>query len=281
MSKNVIRLVIALLFLFTMAKAKAVTIKTSCNEPCQGQTFEITLSDFAPNDKIDDVEFLDQKTKLFLIRKPGLDRSYHALVTVPVVQKPGSYPIKYNDKVLTSVSVKSANFTVQKLTLPKSKDNFVMSPGEENAINKAKSTLTDTRYFTSPFIPPVKARVSTQFGLRRIVNGKLLDDYFHSGIDYAANLNTPIKATGPGNVILTGHNYKLHGNTVCIDHGQGVISIYIHMNKILVKDGQKVKQGDIIGTVGQTGRANGPHLHFSIYVNTIASNPKYWYKDVF
>ncbi len=279
MTKFLFKLIIACLIMFSANSVLAVTIKSSSLNPCQGETVEITVAELA--EPIRPIEFLQQKYKLFLINDSTLNKSYHCLVPIPVTQKPGSYALKYNNENIGNLNVKSANFTIQKLTLPKTKDNFIMSPGEAEAIDQAKATLTDRRFFDTKFVQPVNARVSTQFGLRRIVNGKLLDDYFHSGIDYAANFNTSIKACAPGIVVLARHNFKLHGNTVCINHGQGVVSIYIHMNKIMVKEGQEVKIGQIIGTVGQSGRANGPHLHFSIYVNQIATNPKYWYEKVY
>ena len=150
---------------------------------------------------------------------------------------------------------------------------------EEEAVEKAKATLSPDRFWTTRFVKPSHSRTSAPFGVRRIVNGKLLPDYFHAGLDFAAPLGSPIYATAPGTVVLAqgGGVFRLHGNIVAIDHGQGVVSFYIHMQKVLVKVGQVVKQGDQIGLVGQTGRATGPHLHFSIYVNQVASSPSQWF----
>ena len=96
-----------------------------------------------------------------------------------------------------------------------------------------------------------------------------------------AHLGQPIFACANGKVILAHKNFRLHGNVVAIDHGQGVISIYIHMQKINVKEGDMVSAGEQIGNVGATGRANGPHLHLSLYVNKIATNPMPWFSKVF
>ena len=95
----------------------------------------------------------------------------------------------------------------------------------------------------------------------------------HSGIDIAVPKNTPIKAPANGLVVLTG-NYFFMGNAVLINHGQGLITVYCHLNRILVKPYQKVKQGQIIGYVGQTGRATGPHLHWGVRLNDTPVNPK-------
>ncbi len=226
---------------------------------------------------------LGKKYKLF---PAGADsaadnKDLRALFAVPVVQAPGSYKVVVAG-LSEPITVKDAHFQVQRLSLPKSKDNFITAPGEEEAVDKAKATLSAERMWTGKFVKPSHARTSAPFGIRRIVNGKLLPDYFHSGLDFAAGMGSPIYATAPGTVVLAqdGGVFKLHGNMVAIDHGQGVVSFYIHMKKVLVKKDQLVKQGDEIGLVGQTGRANGPHLHFSIYVNQVASSPLQWFNGL-
>ncbi len=180
-----------------------------------------------------------------------------------------------------TIKVQDGKFPVQRLSLPKSKDNFVMAPGEKETVEAAKATLSEERLWQGKFKLPSTARQSAAFGMKRIVNGRLLKDYFHSGLDFAASLGTPVIACADGKVILAHKGYKLHGNVVAIDHGLGVISFYIHLQQILVKEGDMVKAGDKIATVGQTGRANGPHLHFSIYVNQVATNPTQWFHSIF
>jgi lysostaphin len=123
--------------------------------------------------------------------------------------------------------------------------------------------------------------MSAGFGLRRMVNGKLLKDYYHSGVDFAGGQGSPVNSVADGVVIMAKNGWRLHGNSICIDHGQGVVSIYIHLSKVLVKEGDTVKSGQLIGRIGQTGRANGPHLHFSLYVNKHSTNPLQWFKTAF
>jgi murein DD-endopeptidase MepM/ murein hydrolase activator NlpD len=258
-------------------------IKLSTFRPKQGEVVEVVVAakDLEMTDGVvPPLVFLKNSYKLFPFE--GIDGpSYRALLTVPVVQKIGSLPLQIGN-LSTRLIVMDAHYPVQRLTLPKSKNNFIMAKGEEEAVDKAKATVSAERHWTSNFTPPSKARLSSGFGMRRIVNGKLLDDYFHSGLDYAGNLGSPIAACAPGTVILASTGvFKLHGNTVAIDHGQGVVSFYIHMQKVNVKLGQKVAGGQVIGAIGQTGRANGPHLHFSIYCNNAASNPRQWYLKAF
>jgi len=255
-------------------------VRVSNLRPKQGDVFEVVVpaQDLAlePGAEAPPLVFLKKQYKLFAFDgEKGL--VYRALLAVPVLEKAAPQSLSVGN-FSTIVSITDAHFPVQRLSLPPSKNNFNMAKGEEEAVEKAKATVSSERHWTKNFNVPSKARVSTAFGLRRIVNGKLLPDYFHSGLDYAGFLGSPIYACAPGTVILASSGvFKLHGNCVALDHGQGVVSFYIHMLKLNVKQGQKVEAGQLIGAVGQTGRANGPHLHFSIYCNGVASDPRHWY----
>lgn len=205
---------------------------------------------------------------------------WRALVGVPVILPAGSYAVKFG-KEEEKLKVVSGGFGVQSIRLPPGKDNFVASPGEEDTVDAAKGTVSPRQFWQGKFQKPLESRISSPFGLRRRVNGKLLPDYFHSGLDFAAGTGTPVKAVQKGKVLIARTGWKLHGNTVCIDHGQGVLSFYIHLSKVLVKEGDLIDKGQKIGAVGATGRANGPHLHFSIYVNKDATNPYNWFANAY
>jgi murein DD-endopeptidase MepM/ murein hydrolase activator NlpD len=278
--KTLERCLAPLIFLVAISSSlsvKASDLAVTNASPKQGETIElsVTSTDAAPPS----VSFNGKSYKLFpKSEQSGQAESgnqYVALLGIPADIKPGKYKVLVGEEKL-DLAVKAAKFPIQYLTLPKSKDNFLMSPGEEEGIAAAKSTLTDKRMWSGAFVAPSKYPTSSQFGMKRIVNGKLLDDYFHSGLDFRAPAGSPIVACAPGKVVLTGRNWRLHGNVVAVDHGQGVISIYIHMTKIGVKVGDQVEAGQKLGTVGATGRASGPHLHWSLYVNQVATNPKPW-----
>lgn len=117
---------------------------------------------------------------------------------------------------------------------------------------------------------PVQGRLSSPFGLRRFFNGQERNP--HAGLDLAVPQGTPIKAPADGNIILVG-NYFFNGKTIFIDHGQGMISMFCHLSVIDVQSGQSVKRGDIVGKVGSTGRATGPHLHWNISLNDVRVDP--------
>jgi murein DD-endopeptidase MepM/ murein hydrolase activator NlpD len=120
------------------------------------------------------------------------------------------------------------------------------------------------------FIMPIKGKISSPFGLKRFFNGQSRDP--HSGLDIAAPEGKVVVAPADGIVSQTG-DYFFNGQTVMIDHGQGIISMMCHLSKIDVVKGQTIKQGDAIGKVGHTGRATGPHLHWGISINNARVNP--------
>ena len=111
---------------------------------------------------------------------------------------------------------------------------------------------------------PVKGRTSSPFGLRRFFNGEERNP--HSGLDFAVSRGTPVQAPADGVVTIVA-DYFFNGKTVFIDHGQGFITMYCHLDQILVKKGQEIRRGEVLGKVGATGRATGPHLHFNVSLN--------------
>ncbi len=242
--------------------------------PAQGEPVKITLTE---GSDADSVTFNGETVKLFAEEVDG-KQVKTALIAIYPLLKPGKYKIVAGGSEAV-ITVQDAHFGIQRLTLPKDKDNFNASPGEKETIARAKSTVSDQKHWQGLFEKPVKTgRLSTRFGVRRVVNGKLLKDYFHSGLDFAAPIGTPVHAAAPGRVLVAHTGWKLHGNVVAIDHGQGVVSIGIHMTKVNVKVGDLVEAGQVVGTVGRTGRASGPHLHYGVYVNNVASNPDFWFR---
>ena len=142
-----------------------------------------------------------------------------------------------------------------------------------------KQLVTPEKFWNGALLRPTQGRVSTVFGVRRYYNGVFARDYYHRGVDYAAGTGTPVIAPAAGRIVLVGREsqgFRVHGNTIGIDHGQGVLSIMLHLHRIDVREGDTVRAGQRIGTVGSTGSSTGPHLHWGLYVNGVAIDPVPW-----
>ena len=137
--------------------------------------------------------------------------------------------------------------------------------------DRAKAVTADMPLWEDVFIKPVEGRISTGFGMIRYVNKT--ESGRHSGLDLAAAKGTPVKAANNG-IIRLSMMLKVTGNTVIIDHGFNIYSSYAHLDKLLVKEGDQVKKGDIIGEVGSTGFSTGPHLHWTTTIGKVFINPE-------
>ena len=133
---------------------------------------------------------------------------------------------------------------------------------ENNAIGEARAIDSDLPFFKEKFIMPVKGIISGVYGSQRILNGK--PRWPHYGIDIAAKQGTMIKSSGSGVVTMAEDDLYYTGGTIIMDHGHGISTIYSHLENVLVSIGDQINQGDVIGTVGSTGRSTGPHLDFRI-----------------
>jgi len=134
---------------------------------------------------------------------------------------------------------------------------------EEQAMVETARRRDDPRLdFSTSFEPPVAGPVTGVFGSQRILNGKPRRP--HYGVDFAAPAGTPVNAPAPGMVTLVHGDMYFSGGTVILDHGHGLSSVFIHLSRIDVRDGQRVERGAVIGAVGATGRATGPHLHWGV-----------------
>lgn len=135
---------------------------------------------------------------------------------------------------------------------------------------KIYNTFTPTRHWSKPFVAPLDSVITSAYGNARIFNGKLQS--FHTGTDFRAAMNTPVPASNDGVVVLAKERY-LSGNSVMIDHGEGIYSVYFHLESLKVKVGDVIKQGQIIALSGNTGRSSGAHLHFGMVINNTIIDP--------
>ena len=207
------------------------------------------------------------------------DARWLAIVGVPLTVKPGSQQIVAKDakgsRNLDFV-VGSKKYPEQRITL-KNQRQVNPEPDDLKRIEGELAVQLQAYRSFSPGTPsnllldkPVAGPLSSKFGVRRFFNGEERNP--HSGLDFAVPAGTPIKAPAAGKVILTG-NYFFNGNTVFVDHGQGFISMFCHMSKIDVKVGDVVPRGGVVGKVGSTGRATGPHMHWNVSLNDARVDP--------
>ena len=169
---------------------------------------------------------------------------------------------KYESQYLTIKDKRKVN------PYAKDMDPIIKEKKIITAVLRSWSNKTDVPL---KFILPVEGRFSSPFGLKRFFNNQPRKS--HTGLDIAAIEGTPILAPAAGKIANTG-DYFFNGNTVFIDHGQGLITMYCHMSSIDVKVGQHVITGERIGRVGQTGRVTGPHLHWGVSLNNVRVEPK-------
>ena len=220
---------------------------------------------------------LDGK-RVLVMRETG---KWVAVVGVPLSAKPGTKLRLEGDRRKLEIRVVAKKYPQQRLTVPK--EQAELSPEllakyeeERKHIQEVLRTFSESAPPSLQLHAPVAGRRSGSFGLRRVINGEPRSP--HSGMDIAADAGVPVAAAAPARVLDVGE-YLFLGKTVILDHGQGFLSLYSHLSEVAATPGETVAAGATIGKVGMTGRATGPHLHFSVYLNTAAIDPAIFLGD--
>lgn len=220
--------------------------------------------------------------KRVLVKTDKNKTAWQALIGLPLKIKLGKHKVSIIDntgsKTYKTFSVSKKDYETRHITITNkrmvspTKKDIERHYKEKPLIVAALKKWTDNDNIQTAFMLPVEGRFSSIFGLKRIYN-KQKRIRRHTGLDIAAPQGTVIKSPAKGKVIRTG-SYFFTGNTVFIDHGQGLVTMYCHLNKTQVKAGQQLEQGEKIGTVGMTGRVSGPHLHWVVSLNNTKVDPK-------
>jgi murein DD-endopeptidase MepM/ murein hydrolase activator NlpD len=203
--------------------------------------------------------------------------SVKAVVGIDLHLKPGVYTLELAAKgafLTKRVKVIRKHYPLQRLTLPKdmvelSPENEARAEREQHEIEAFWPKETD-RDWSGDFINPREGKLSTIFGMRRVMNN--IPKNPHSGVDVEANEGDEVRAPNNGIVVMTDDLFY-SGNSIFLDHGQGIYTMFFHLSKILVKPGQAVKKGEVIGLVGSTGRSTGAHLHWGVRMQGARVDP--------
>jgi len=205
-------------------------------------------------------------------------KAYQAVVGIDLNADPGTYPLALTvdgRSIKRDVVIARKKYPVQKLTLPE--DMVVLSPENEARTEREQRRMAaiwpfdSLRVWRGSFIDPLPGKaLGTPFGVRRIINN--IPKNPHSGVDITADEGEPVRAPNDGVVILVDDQFY-SGNSVVLDHGQGIYTMFFHLSMFKVKYGQAVRKGDVIAFVGSTGRATGAHLHWGARVQGAKVDP--------
>jgi biotin carboxyl carrier protein len=197
--------------------------------------------------------------------------------------RPGNYPLELNAETISSkkisfqkqITIGKGHYHSIAASVPKrftepNPEQLHKISEDKTLKERAFAHVTPEQEWAGSFRPPVKAQISDVFGTSRTFNGRVQS--VHQGLDYAVPEGTPVAAVNAGSVLLAGPLF-FEGNCIVLDHGQGLLTLYMHLSKIEVKAGDHVTAGQTIGVSGGTGRATGPHLHVAVRWQGVYLNP--------
>jgi len=279
---NRVKILLGIITVIPMAlglPAKALEVQIMPKNPQLGDTISVLIeSDFQKNLSNPTVTVGEKNYPAFEIAP----RQYRSFIPTTPLEKAGVRTIKVSEEgqeQKLSVQVRDRKFPVQRITLPPGKAGVNATQEELKRVAEFKALQTPEKYWNGVFLTPNAGRTSTRYGVRRYYNGVFANDYYHRGQDYAGAAGSSVTAPAAGRVALVGtvsQGFRVHGNVIGIDHGQGVVSIFMHLSRINVQEGDFVKAGQKIGAVGSTGASTGPHLHWGLYVNGQSIDPLPW-----
>jgi murein DD-endopeptidase MepM/ murein hydrolase activator NlpD len=271
---------LSLLFLSGAAPHPGVVLRLAPSTPRQGQALFVSASGLPAGMQ----PRLSWDGKQYPIYRVG--DGFRGVVPIRIEERVGRHAVRLEYRepdqapvtLARSVTVGRTPVVVQRLSMARRTERLYRFPGrakEVATVRRALRTETASQLWAGDFLVPIHGRLSTPFGVRRVRNGRRVG--YHLGMDLAAPTGTPIHAANDGRVVLA-RSLTMHGKTVVIDHGLGVTSLYLHQSALRCQEGQRVRRGEVIGAVGMTGTATGPHLHWSVYVHGTAVSPLFWTK---
>jgi len=215
--------------------------------------------------------------KLYWYPSAGSEKSFQAILGIDLYTKPGSYSLDItaeNTVFHRMVAVSKKKYPVQRLTLPKGM--VELSPENEARVEREQKKMAavwpgvSPRGWSGNFINPCKGDIVTKFGVQRVINK--IPKNSHTGVDVSAKEGDAVRAPNNGIAVLVDDQFY-SGNSIVLDHGQGIYTMFFHLSRILIRPGQVVTKGEVIGLVGSTGRSTGAHLHWGVRIQGARVNP--------
>ncbi len=262
-----------------LSSLHALNVEISSSEVANGKTVLFVF------EKEKDVKYksLLYNDKYYTISQHPLSKSkMYALVPISYYEKPSDKKVKlfYEEKEKERektyfLRVRDAQYTKENIKVSNSKVHLSAkdkkrASKEYTEAMKVYNTVSPKSYISSEFIAPLQSKITSSFGKARVYNGTLKG--YHSGTDYRAKVGERVKTANDGVVVLVKNRFY-SGGSIIVDHGQGIYTCYFHLSRFHVKEGERVKKGQVIGLSGKSGRVTGPHLHFAARVNGVQVDP--------
>ena len=262
-----------------LSSLHALNVEISSSEVANGKTVLFVF------EKEKDVKYksLLYNDKYYTISQHPLSKSkMYALVPISYYEKPSDKKVKlfYEEKEKERektyfLRVRDAQYTKENIKVSNSKVHLSAkdkkrASKEYAEAMKVYNTVSPKSYISSEFIAPLQSKITSSFGKARVYNGTLKG--YHSGTDYRAKVGERVKTANDGVVVLVKNRFY-SGGSIVVDHGQGIYTCYFHLSRFHVKEGERVKKGQVIGLSGKSGRVTGPHLHFAARVNGVQVDP--------
>ncbi len=257
----------------------ALVVQVSRSSIHQGDAIRLTLMTPAPGARVT-VRFIGrtwpvypagQTTWRTVLGTEPTTPSGRQPIVVEAVSTSGVRSVVRRDAAVIRVSFPTRRITFQP------EQNALLTPEnvaqERTLVQEALRVLSPDQLWEDPLALPIEGVAGSGYGVLSIYQGVVRG--FHGGVDFPAPAGTPVRAAADG-IVRLAEPLPLSGNAVMIDHGLGVVSSYLHMSAIEVRAGQRVKKGEVVGLVGSTGLATGPHLHWGLTINGVRVNPMPW-----
>jgi murein DD-endopeptidase MepM/ murein hydrolase activator NlpD len=259
------------------AAAPSLSVAETARSIQPGEVVVLTVTSTAPVTNLR-VRAFDRALEAFRVS----DRVWRVLIGIDLDVKPGSHVVSVDADTAEGAATASHTLLVRGKAFPTRQlrvaEQYVNPPPtvlkriEEEAarLNRIWSGSAPERLWTVPFVVPVPQTANSAFGSRSVFNGQPRSP--HGGADFPSPARTPVKAPSAGRIVLAGDLYYT-GNTVVIDHGLGLVSLFAHLSRIDVKEREMVTAGAVVGLVGATGRVTGPHLHWTVRADGARVDP--------